>query len=438
MQAYWNTSILRKWFYIIIALVWASGSNVFGATITAASPSAAAVQAAINSVVEGDTVLVPAGSATWPGTVTCNKGITLQGAGAGKTVITSGTGGNSAMLSISADNKRFVMSGFTLIDSSQGYAQGMVHVEGTAWRIHHINWTLHGCGIAHFGWPGGLVDHCTFNALDGGTVNPTGVQSWGDIINGNANLWSNNGVVFGTTNNFIYIEGCFFAWPTSLGGENGAVDCHDGSAMVFRYNTATNTWFGDHGCDSGGHRSTFAVEVYSNTFVNATTDARALDYAMQSRGGAGLYWGNYITGGKWNSVLKLRDYRYIQNGSSECQRTQSNCSPWGSATGSNPLDGNIGPELGYPTRDQCGFTGPTIQTPTKTVQTSSPMYIWSNTYDGSSAGGSIGSEEDCIKLNRDYFLSAKPGYTPLVYPHPLARAAQTTNVPPAPVLTVSP
>ena len=30
-----------------------------------------------------------------------------------------------------------------------------------------------------------------------------------------------------------------------------------------------------------------------------------------------------------------------------------------------------------------------------------------------------------VKLNRDYFLSAKPGYTPYPYPHPLRSGTQS-------------
>jgi hypothetical protein len=63
-----------------------------GKTITAASCSSANVQSAINSVVDGDTVIVPAGSCMWTSAVSINnKGITLQGAGIGQTIITNGS-----------------------------------------------------------------------------------------------------------------------------------------------------------------------------------------------------------------------------------------------------------------------------------------------------------------------------------------------------------
>jgi hypothetical protein len=47
--------------------------------INAGSPSLADVKNAIASAADGDTVIVPAGTAAWTSTVTITKGITIQG-----------------------------------------------------------------------------------------------------------------------------------------------------------------------------------------------------------------------------------------------------------------------------------------------------------------------------------------------------------------------
>ena len=47
--------------------------------LQAASPELADVQAAIAQAQDGDTVNIPAGTATWPTGITINKGITLKG-----------------------------------------------------------------------------------------------------------------------------------------------------------------------------------------------------------------------------------------------------------------------------------------------------------------------------------------------------------------------
>src|ERR1051325_976854 len=62
------------------------------ATVTASSCSLSAVQSAVTSAGRGGTVTVPAGSCTWSSTLNLTYGITLTGAGAGVTVITSSGG----------------------------------------------------------------------------------------------------------------------------------------------------------------------------------------------------------------------------------------------------------------------------------------------------------------------------------------------------------
>ena len=71
----------------------------------------------------------------------------------------------------------------------------------------------------------------------------------------------------------------------------------------------------------------------------------------------------------------------------------------------------------------------------------SPSYAWGNTFSGGQGQGgfscpsggcpaNVFSAGTNIQLNRDYFDStAKPGYVPYQYPHPLQ---STGNGPPAP------
>ena len=81
-----------------ITLTVKSGSNsssisktisvTYADVIQAASPSYADVVAAISTANAGDTVLIPAGKATWTSQLVITKGIHLIGAGIGNTVIT--------------------------------------------------------------------------------------------------------------------------------------------------------------------------------------------------------------------------------------------------------------------------------------------------------------------------------------------------------------
>ena len=65
------------------------GSGLDAATITAASCDHADVQNAIARAADGDTVLVPAGSAAWTKGIALSKTVILKGAGIGRTRITN-------------------------------------------------------------------------------------------------------------------------------------------------------------------------------------------------------------------------------------------------------------------------------------------------------------------------------------------------------------
>ena len=91
----------------------------FAGTINAATCSRADVGNAVAAATYDDIVVVPAGTCTWATTLTITKGITLQGAGIGSTVINSGVGsGNYVVVynpdstSISTD-RAFRITGFT-------------------------------------------------------------------------------------------------------------------------------------------------------------------------------------------------------------------------------------------------------------------------------------------------------------------------------------
>src|SRR5439155_15423960 len=68
---------------ILLGLIGRAGA----ATIEAKSASFADVSSAVGSAKTGDTVIVPTGTATWTTPLNITDNITLQGAGAGSTVI---------------------------------------------------------------------------------------------------------------------------------------------------------------------------------------------------------------------------------------------------------------------------------------------------------------------------------------------------------------
>ena len=113
---------------------------------------------------------VPAGSCTWTSTITIsNKGITLQGAGIGNTVITDqGSGGAAVRISGSSAANFVTITGFTFI-KGVNHVDGMIQISGTsaavAFRVHHIRILMASSGSRGIYTDSvyGLIDHNTFD-----------------------------------------------------------------------------------------------------------------------------------------------------------------------------------------------------------------------------------------------------------------------------------
>ena len=69
----------RKFSALLAALLFAASGAAQAKTITALSPSLFDVNKAIGSAVDGDTVIIPAGKATWTSQLVITKAITLMG-----------------------------------------------------------------------------------------------------------------------------------------------------------------------------------------------------------------------------------------------------------------------------------------------------------------------------------------------------------------------
>jgi hypothetical protein len=404
-----------------IPLTIALTSQSFAATITAASASQSAVQAAINAAANGDTVLVPSGSATWgAGAVMISKGIRLKGAAAwtaGTTTIT--LGGVSAM-TIGGNGQYLEVSGFTFLDSASGETSTSAAIRCSGmFRVCSNIFNAANHPIVVWG------SRNDSSLIDNNVVNVTGA-SFIDIFGDDKAAWD-YGTTYGTTN-YCYIE---HNRITCSGIGDGIIDCYGGAKFVFRYNITTNGYWGWHGCDStpkdsGIGWSPHSYEIYGNRVYYSNGGYYCI---FNSRGGTGLMFSNSVSGRTDSgSGIYLQYYRQSQPGQ---------VGTWGVMNGSNPLDGNVGTPSGWPGLCQQGRTGPTTGyaktgSGSSTTQVSSPTYIWNN-----DAGYTVGTDASCIQLNRDYFLSAAPGYTPLVDPHPMAGGVQAPDTNP-PSITAQP
>jgi hypothetical protein len=414
-------------------------ATAHAATYTAASCNTSAVQTAINSAVAGDRVMIPACAQTnWSSTLTITKGITLQGAGQGVTILgdnvskggsTCTGGGPLVAWSINAPNS-FRMTGLTIVGvaTDPGVCQrGHISVSGSthSMRIDHITINpVQTVGIYIDGDVWGLIDHLIHvggfeNGVRvehrdwNGTSNDIwGDQSWAQAIN----YGSGQG---------IYIEDSSFT-STDPNYIAGVTDCFSGGRLVFRHNTVTMLNNQSHGADSDQrHRACRWQEIYNNTYTYSNVNNLA--FISWIRGGTGVFYNNTITAaGYTNKIVQVVNCR---DASAGCGGGPS-YTPWGACNGSSPYDQNS--SGGYRCVDQPGsgtsnLLGPdpggTI-TPARTWVGNAldPVYVWNNALNGSSYNATSGSTN--VVSNRDYYLgTARPGYTAYTYPHPLQGTA---------------
>jgi len=330
----------------LVGLMAGTFLTVFGqaqaATIRAASPSRADVGTAVAAAADGDTVIVPAGTASWTATLEVTKGITIQGATTitgtrdnptvtDATIILDAVPRTAAASAIVRANlpvgKTFRLTGFTfrkggLTTMAQN---GAVRLTGTcqAMRVDHCHFDhlYQNPNIANTGWIYGVVDHCVLDFdASGGESFSIKHSEWGGHTFGDGS-WADE-TYFGSEK-FLFIEDCTFNRTTGGGG----LDCYSGGRYVARYNRFNNLGTQSHGTETTlRHRSARAIEVYNNTFNWTQPPVKA----GQLRGGCLLVHDNI-----WTGSLRIEDGISLT-----CYREYYPYSVWGAASGANTLDSN--------------------------------------------------------------------------------------------------
>lgn len=395
-------------------------------TIAAAGCSQKEVQKAIDAAADGDTVLVPAGSAAWttsnenrPAVVISRKGrekrITLQGAGIGKTIITDATGSQCFQVVIKTSeagiysgvkDKAFRITGFTF--KGRG-GDALISTTGyTKWRIDHCHFENSGRSLWVSGI--GLIDHCAFDKKDNGQSVFVSHMDFAGKDHGDGS-WSSP-LSLGTEK-AVYIEDCTFKYYVK--NPNAALDGCFGARVVFRHNKLINAFIAVHGTETSGRgRSIRSFEIYDNSFT--LESPREHFTAIFLRGGTGVIFDNKLTGG-YRAFVLATNYR-----------SRDSYQPWGKCDGSSKWDGNQ-ESNGYPALDQIGRStdnGP------GTPQQHDPLYEWDNTLNGANADIAVSGGPEVqahIKQGRDYHNdTSRPDYAPYVYPHPLVSYAPSSVI----------
>ena len=267
------------------------------------------VSSAVNTAESGDTVIVPAGSATWNKCLTITKGITLQGAGIGQTVIISSIAEREGSLIRYAPaspslNEPFRITGFTL--DANNISHGIILANYTTIIINKIRvdhnrilkagsrrpgegkWRC----IAVYGTVYGVIDNNVIDSTNGKAIDSGGMEgkSWAELTRN-----------FGDENNIYYEDNTFISNDTFS-------SCGNGGRYVSRY----NNYFGSqsnffpildaHGNQLKGIYGTMMVEIYGNNIDLGPQAGCFLDH----RGGQALVFFNKIKAGR-PVTSKVRD-----------------------------------------------------------------------------------------------------------------------------------
>jgi len=288
---------MEKRLLTILILLCAFSTAAGATTINAASCQSSAIQSAISSANDGDTVMVPAGVCTWNSDVDIpsSKGIVLQGSGSSNTIIN--VDGNMLHVDSSLGNSPLRITGFYFKRNQGGI---IIRMMGTAqnWRIDNNvfddngvrgPWTIE-TGVKDSqndaGYNYGVIDSNQFINRNYGTSVHV---SWsrGSLDSRAAGDWIWSQPAERGTAQAVYIEDNTFS---NSGEYSQVMDNEYGAKVVVRYNTIHNPWISTHsGCTNHG-RDPIWTEIYKNKF---TDDGNAYFLPIEMRSTSGIVWGNY-------------------------------------------------------------------------------------------------------------------------------------------------
>jgi hypothetical protein len=450
-----------------------------------ATPDQASVATCVGNAVAGDTVNVLAGTATWTTTLTINRAITLRGAGIGQTVITDGRvrpndgAGTILLANVPGGISVFRLTGFTFqTDGVQGItADGTIALSGCStttanYRIDNNSFiNLRNNVIRTSGSLYGVIDHNTATLFSAHHLANHNNLSWprdGVNCTGQYGDGSWSAALTPGTIKAHYMETNTVSGLITTSSD--IIDADLGSRAVVRYNTLNDLGIASHGTDSAQrNRGNRWLEAYENTMnFSFANNPSGIDSIHWIRGGSGVVFNEHIVienrpaGLNW--VVKHLNLRSNDPGLRYFPPFESSAHPgqFPMCDGTSLWDGNTGGSgcavgdstctKGYRCLDQPG-AGTSVDWNDQTNPASpllplannayEPIYVWNNDINGvidncGNQAFSCGSDGvvrsnvsgNCVGGNCDIIYgTARPGYTPLVYPHPLVTGTITVQPP---------
>ncbi len=398
-------------------------------TRTAATASRAEVDACLTAAVDGDTILVPAGTQTWssPLPLPATKDVSVIGAttvsctgtpvtcsASNQTVLTCQGGAFCFQFHLARTHR---VSGFTFTLDGGFVTTGNQDVT-KHFRLDHNHFLgtdsftqLWFAGDSNAVHPQGVIDN---NLVEDTAFRPIGTtHQWDDSCSTcQHQLWTQV-IPLGGSESRVFIEHNEFRHD--LAGVQSS-DSNYGGRYVYRFNNATSGFHNSevHGMQ-GENRGSQLTEIYHNAFTSP--EASGTGGTTNFRGGTGVIFLN-TQSFDFAYGISLTIDRSEYDESAGNFGTVKECGA-GGPDGNSPagVDQQTGGQNGWRCRDQIG-TGSDAVLWTTTAsgppfgawnQVVKPLYIWGNTTGGSPMAIDINTQGDIenkIVVSREFYCDA--------------------------------
>jgi hypothetical protein len=341
------------------------------------------VKTAVESVTDSMIVNIPAGDCNWgTNTLSVPGGVHLCGAGNNQTIIRRvGNTSNFLIVFNGEIGKPVSFSGITLMGNGDAEIDdgGLIIKDSQDFKVWGSEFSDFNAAAISVSYQNsqnlpqrGLIFKNSFFNNFRHDSDRTVQMGYGVVVYGNG-TWPDLDL---GSQNAVFIEDNYFY------GNRHDIASNNGSVYVFRYNTIVCTDVGmdyaktdAHGLSSS-ERGSRSYEIYNNVYTTEFSGNGMQRAAIGIRGGDGVIFNNSVHG--WFSSVVELSVEYPA-------KTQSEIS-----------------QMEHPVQDQ-------IQS----------LYVWNNYASQSNPDGIANNCPVLLVQDREYFLEAKPGYTPYVYPHPL-------------------
>jgi hypothetical protein len=335
---------------VFAALLLAVSGAAQAANINARSPSLADVKTAVASAANGDTVIVPAGTASWTSTLVISKPITLIGqttvdytneTANDRTIILDDVSRSispaapiihvmvtSGDMAVEPTVPLLQIKGFSFRvspNTTKGAANGAIMLSGTcpAVRISNCHFDrLYQQSVNTYGWIYGVMDNCLHTFTQRVLLGVMGMADYNGYKYGDGS-WAEDAHWGGYK--FFFVENNVVHNLVKAGGN---MDAKRGARYVLRYSKFYDcSVIQTHGTEGDRDRGCRAIEFYNN-ICNRSTGGPGSPGGLRS--GNLLFHDNKYTGVALGNAFV----------SAWAARMGTAFQPWGLADGANPWDQN--------------------------------------------------------------------------------------------------